>query len=737
MPAADAAPQQPKKPAPNPTKTALDKAAALVKEGKPEEALTVLRAATLDVKKRRGVGHPDLLPIYDAAGEILVETDPRGKAESLYEKSIVIRELLQKKGKLDDEAKLGRTWLLLARVRLAAGKLEQALAAAGSAVKTLERAGGPRHDDTQAAWEVFDRIVVSFEDLLGPEDPATRQARDRSASLAEAHGRLASAIDTRRVSLAGLQNRGGNDSPAALEEFGRIQRLLLEAGRTDEAIAEQEKFIESVTADEPEKKSAPARLEALRLLGEMQLAAESFTAATAAFDKALEVSKTLFDGNHPEVRLDRLNVLAVEARRGRFPDAATVGEIVAGPDEEECSPALVRALARAAEILAAGGDAEAARGFAARAIECDADLPTIPAGTRIENRLLLARCLLQVRNTAEARPLLEESLREADSRFGPGDARTLLLTLALAECNALEGLPDEATALLRRVLDRGLPRRDFARDREFARVVGVVARVAPAQSGTPTAPAAPSLWDDFVATRQASHGDDHAAAALARVLAGGDSLAAGAPRDAVRFLEPAVTALEAALGAKHPDVAAALLLLGVAQREEEQRDEATRSLERALGIWEEKAGPDHDATLAATQALALTKVAEDRAAEALPLLERLQATYAKRPPPTSWNVAQVLVPLAGAYLEKSDKDRARETATSAAKLDCWQPQRGAPAAELEHRALALADLAGFLKSVGEEEAGTDAQRRARGIATRLDNPRRVFTEIDRRAAARN
>jgi hypothetical protein len=83
---------------------------------------TGLVAATLDVKKRRGVGHPDLLPIDDAAGEILVETDPKQKAESLAEKSIAIREKLQAEGQLDDDALLGRTWLLLARARLAAGR---------------------------------------------------------------------------------------------------------------------------------------------------------------------------------------------------------------------------------------------------------------------------------------------------------------------------------------------------------------------------------------------------------------------------------------------------------------------------------------------------------------------------------------------------------------------------------------------------------------------------------------
>jgi hypothetical protein len=221
------------------------------------------------------------------------------------------------------------------------------------------------------------------------------------------------------------------------------------------------------------------------------------------------------------------------------------------------------------------------------------------------------------------------------------------------------------------------------------------------------------------------------------VLAGGSRLAAGVPQDAIRFLEPAVPALEATRGAEHPDVAGALLILGLAQRDAANTAAAEQSLERALAIWEAKAGESHAATLAATQALALTKVADDRAAEALPLLERLQATYEKQPPESDWRLAEVLVPLATAYLAKADADRARVAATTAAKLDCWQPRRGASAAELEHRALALADVAGILKTIGEESAGTDAQRRARALATRLDNPRSVFAEIDQRSAARN
>jgi tetratricopeptide (TPR) repeat protein len=729
-----AAPPQPKKAAVSPTKAALDKAAALVKEGKPEDALAVLRAATLDVKKRRGVGHPDLLPIYDAAGEILVETDPKQKAESLAEKSIAIREKLQADGQLDDEAPLGRTWLLLARARLAAGKLEPALEAATTAVKVLDRTRGPGHDDTTSAWETLERIVVSFEDLLGPEQEVSLAARERLAALDESYGRLAPAIETRRLSLAALRKGSGNESPAATAEFDRLQRLLVESGRADEAIADQEALIETLGTDKP---SAPARIEALRLLGEMNVAAERFTAATTAFETALAASEAAFGRNHPSARLDRLNILSVEAARGRAPDAQTVRETVAGPDEEEPSPALARALARAASLLLEGGDAEAARGFASRAIECESAWEAIPPATRIEHRLLLARCLLDTRVTAEARPLLEESLRDAESQVGPGDPRTLRTMAALAECNVLDGLPTEATALLQRVLDRGLPRRDFACDRELARIIGLAARVSPAPAAGAQEPQASSLWDAFVTMRQRLDGDDHPATAHARVLAGGSRLAAGVPQDAIRFLEPAVPALEAARGAEHPDVAGALLILGLAQRDAANTAAAEQSLERALAIWEAKAGESHAATLAATQALALTKVADDRAAEALPLLERLQATYEKQPPESDWRLAEVLVPLATAYLAKADADRARVAATTAAKLDCWQPRRGASTAELEHRALALADVAGILKTVGEESAGTDAQRRARALATRLDNPRAVFTEIDQRSAARN
>lgn len=735
----EAAPPQPKPPAkkaaPNPTTAALEKAAALRKDGKPEDALEVLRIATREVKKRRGVGHADLLPIYDAAGEILVETDPKEMAESLYEKSIAIRERLQRERRLRDEEALGRTWYLLARVQLAANKVEDALESATKAVRILDATRGPAHDDTLAAWELLARGVATCEDLLGPDDPASRRAREGLSALNEAYGRFAEAIDSRRTMLATLEKRHGRDSGEASVEMIRLHRLLLDSGLAGEAIDAQERL----AAEEPDDPAAvEARLAALRLLAELHLAAEHFTAATDACERALAASEARFGKNHPEVRYDRLALLSVETRRGRGPDASVIGETVTGPEEEEIPPALVRALSRAAAVLLERGDVEDARACASRAIDGEESWKGIPPAARLEHRLLLGRCLLAMKSP-EARGVLGEAVAEARTALGPGAALTSLLELCLAECEPLEDDDGNKTDLsvptVRRVMERGLPRRDFVQEREIARIIAaVVKRASSDPSGPQDAPPA-SLWDAFIESRARQFGEEHPATATARLLAGGARLAARDPQAALPLLRAGEAALEKSLGENHPDVGGALLLVGLCEQAADD-DAAEKSLERALSIWTKVAGDDNEATVAATHALAMTKVGADRTAEALPLLERLRMAYEAQGPRDAWRTAEVLVPLAVAYLARKDKERALGAALAAAKLDCWQP-RGMSPAKLEHRALTLASLAGVLRAVGEEDAGTDAQRRARGLATRLENPRSVITEVDRRAKAAN
>lgn len=735
-----AAPPQPKPPAkkaaPDPTTVALEKAAALRKAGKPEEALEVLRVATRDVKKRRGVGHADLLPIYDAAGEILVETDPRAKAESLYEKSIAIRERLKKERRLPDEAALGRTWYLLARAQLAATKVEAALESATKAVRILDAARGPAHDETLSAWEVLARAVATCEDLLGPDDPASRRAREVFSSLNEACGRFAEAIESRRTMLAALEKRHGPDSRESIEEVMRLNRLLLDSGRPGEAIAAHEHLAAGESTD---RAATEARLAALRLLADLHLAAEHFTAATEACERALATSETLYGKNHPEARLDRVAAIAVETRRGRGPDASVIADVVAGPEEEDFSPALVRALARAADALLERGDAEDARVFASRAVESEEAWKGIPATARFEHRLLLGRSLLALKNP-EARGVLGAAAIEARSTLGPGAALTSLLELALAECEPGEDddgnpLPDLAVPTVQRVLERGLPRRDSTQELAIARsIASVVSRASSAQDNAKDPPPA-TLWDAWIASRTRQFGEEHPVTATAKLLAGGTRLAARDPEAALPLLREGAATLEKRLGNDHPDVGGALLLVGLCERAAGD-DAAERSLERALSIWTKVAGDENEATIAATHALAMMKVAADRTTEALPLLERLQTVYETQGTHDAWHTAEVLVPLAVAHLDRKDKDRALAVASAAAKLDCWQP-RGLHASDLEQRALTLASLAGVLRSVGEEDAGTDAQRRARGLATRLENPRPVLTEVDRRATGTN
>ena len=155
---------------------AIEKARTLREEGKHEEALDALRVATREVKQAEGETAPNLLPIYELAADILVETAQTEKATALLEKAIELHRTLLAESRHPDPACYGRTLLVEHRHHAAERKIEPALDTAKRAWLLLDVHAGPSADDTQRAAEAFAKSLATFHELLGPDHDATLAA---------------------------------------------------------------------------------------------------------------------------------------------------------------------------------------------------------------------------------------------------------------------------------------------------------------------------------------------------------------------------------------------------------------------------------------------------------------------------------------------------------------------------------------------------------------------------------
>ena len=717
---------------------ALEKAAKLHESGEPEQALGVLRGATRDVKKAKAPGDPSLLPIYDLAADILVETKQHEKAESLLRKIVGMRERIFDEGDSEQAEPLGNAWLLLSRSLSSAGKLEPALLAAKQAVVVLDTAFGPSHEATTKAREAVREALAAFDELLGPDDPATLKARTELTTLQESLGQYPEAIASRQRNLDAMRKKLGEDHPDVLAETGQLSRLLLVAGRAKEAIAGQERALAAATAnalkaaaaaEEPPETAMASRevIDASRMLGELHVAAEQFTTAERILGKRLSDDRARIGEDHPETVLDRLLLIDLAHRRGRAgKEAADTGRLADRLLEFEgdarATATAVRGLLLAADLLVRHGDPSKARKWSAKAISLKEDPSGDKPGGLVEARTSLGAALVAMEDYAEAIPLLEEAVWEAERSFGPGDVRTLAAVSLLAECFVADDDRESAAYLVDRVLDRRVPRPDTMFEADLAAIVDETAAAAP-------------LREKFIALRREQFGDDHPNAALAMLFLGQARASAGDFEAASTWYEQARKIQEKALGGDHPEVAATLLASAEARRRGGNLKEAGENATTSLGIWEKKAGPRHPGTLAAIGTLARIRIDEEKPADAIALLVRLREGLEKEGGGTPGERARVLIRLADLQAREGDKAGGLAAADAAAGLDCWEPTSSADEGEVESLAVALTALSKVYGALGEDAKATSTLRKARGLATQCDNPRRILDRIDRTSSS--
>jgi len=711
----------------------LAKAADLRAKGSFDEALEVLRQATRTVKQSAGDEATELLPVYELAVEILIETDAFDKAAALLDKSLALHAtLLAAAGGFEPKltASHARALLLEGRMHSHAGRLIPAVESAARAARMLDRAAEPAAADVPRAVVQLEAAAGAVGKLLGPTHESVLEANLLVAQALESIGRCDAAAARRATRLAAMREAAGPADPDALVEACHIARLRMDAGKVAAAVADLETALEAAP---PETRGYAA---AVRTLGRLQMAAEHFTEARQAYLRAADID-TATPGAMPFAPLhDRLLAGMVEFQGGR--KQAPIGELDAAvaalpeemPGSDPSAPAFVEGLRDAAEIALAVGRNQQAKELGARGLALAQACPGLSAAERTAMTVAAARPLVVGDETEEAKAALEQVVREADEQIGHSHPQTQSAVLALAECLAATA-PASATPLVERLLSSGAISPTTETEERLVRLIESVAAKQQADGTGRTA----SAWgDELLRLRREQWGADHPRVATTCLTLAAGRLGSGDSDAAIARCREAIAIQEKALKKDHPEVAAGLLIMAEAHRLNGNFDDAAAALSRSLAIWEAKAGTRREVTLVAVRSLAGIRLAQGRGSDALPLLERLLAAGGDTALAHPARHARLLVQLAGALATTDAKERSRRCLNEALSLPCFEAANGRADSEIRQLVFTLAEAARLLAVLEDQPAATETIRRARGLAIDLKSPRDTLTLIDEIAA---
>lgn len=709
----------------------LRQAIALRTAGKAEEALEELREGVRDVKQARGDGHPDLLPLYDLAAEILFETDQMEKAEPLLDKVVRIRERLIAEGDTAERGPLAASLLLLGKVHSSRGELEDVIDSVSRAVLLYGATYGPMHSDTLRANAEFTQAVELFDETLGADHEAAIHAREALAVSQEALGKYAAALESRRL-LHNVKSSVYGDSDArTLREAQRLAEAGCYVGENRAGIDLLRRNIDAAMTGNA---TAAEMSESLRTLGRLQLASDEFSAASASFREAMAIDeRSSTDPRHPRLLLDRVLAAGVIVRREGTTSAIVEELDSVGADlltidafDEQLAYEGIEALIAATKVMLDAQLFDSAHVAAERAAQLSRELVLDPDEVTlqmVESQIALAKVGLAKGGGEAIRQIAENALTNMEQFAGPASWATLDLMVLVAECAMAQGDFGAAQDLLTYIFECDLPRLDYASEQRLANVVAAVAVAEPGESR--------KITDRYLAVRQRQFGEESKAVADAEVCLANAYQSRREWEAAVLHYERALAMQRRVLDPNHPEIAACLLPLSRAYRALRRPEEARDVLEQALAIWEAAVGSSHPVTLETVKALALSHLSLAEQSRAIPLMERLRDAYLEDKASDGEEVTRLLVRLAKLYAETGQREAAGECLNQAIDWGWWQMEPSTNTAdEIFKAAVLVAELADIFQQLKEPAAARSAERRARSLASLLDDPQAANEAID-------
>jgi hypothetical protein len=742
----------------------LEKAAALQAAGKFEDALELLRNESREVRKIEGEESPKVLLVNDVAAEILLDQGVSEKSEAILEKAenllgktIASREAMITAGQVDQALVQGKSFLTLAKVRMAAKRTRGAIDAAASGLPLLDQGFGPHSDEVRQALDLLDEAVDAMDSLLGPKNPTTLEVREKAARVFESYGQFDRAITHQQRIVAGYAAGAVTTGDKATEALEHLVYLMRVTGRADDAIAVLRAAPAAPSASQPSR---------LRLLGDLQLAANRFRSAHVSMESMIPPGSA---DTSPATTASRLCRLVVSIRQGHanaVPDwfGKTIEPLLKSSGRG--ATAAVDVLLMAGDILLALDDAPAAIEPLTKALglagqtekstkkrppsrrtkpgakgqqptpETPEIVPAVPRATSVlvaEAAGRLTAAHLSAGEADAARQVAEPALATAALALGPGDARVAYLRVLLADAVRAAGDTAAGIALGARALDYGLPRPD---DVWEERVTAVYDRLAAADgklapdSTLPESEGKDDLREAYVAERERQFGKQHRYVASAWGCFGNARLAAGDWAGAAGFYSRSLDLQRAILGNDHPDVAATLSLQAHAMRLAGNAAEAAQTAAQAATAWERIAGPNHPGTLAALDILATASIQAGIRDGVVESLKRLCAASSITDPARQ---TRYLVQLAE-VTAKADRATATTSLHAAMKLPCWDlTAKHSPSQRLQLAATA-ARASRVFNVIGDPGASTEAIQKARALVMNQPNTRELHERLDRLAS---
>jgi len=337
--------------------------------------------------------------------------------------------------------------------------------ASGGSDEALRVLAGARALAEDLQWSASRRLglkVVEFEiafytdrfedaerladELLGdPQLEPGRQVRVRSlrAATFERRGRFADALAAHDETLALVERLRGPDHPEIASVLGNRATTLWQMTRHEEARQSLLRALAIRTAVNGD--GAPVVGELYRQLGDVENARQEFEAATAHYERAIEIHRAANDDTGLSLALVNLSIvrgrLNDHVTAGRLGDEAIVaGERAFGPDAPQLARLLVNRGDTRFEVgELAQGVAELERALAILVAKLPADDLSIAT-----TRLSLSRFFAQLGRADEAIALYQTGMRTLEARFSHDRPRIVSLAWSYAVLLDVAGRPEEA-----------------------------------------------------------------------------------------------------------------------------------------------------------------------------------------------------------------------------------------------------------------------------------------------------
>lgn len=608
--------------------------------GQVAEALADLRAANTLIKKAKGEGHPDVLPVLDLAGLTLLENGQYAEAQNPLQKAAALREDLRAAGKPVSAVEEAASLVALGRARMAVGAFD-------------------------AAAEPLDKAVGLFDSSIGPLHASTLAARERLAEVRFGLGDLAGG----RTLVEQVLERRRTQAGAEAERLAAAAAVASARGWAGDAAAASQVLVAAL-GDRGRSRAVQAAVPAvLRQLAEFQDVAGDPDAARATLERAAAIDGETSGPGTAAVLLDRLLGCVLEARQGDAAAAvAAVPALVQAAEDRGAhdDPLAAAAIRAAAAVHLAAGDAAAAAGLFRKALELDTRLLGAEHPDRAADEAGLARSLALSGDLKSARPLFDHAVTVCKRSVGPFHPQSLGLLAEQGACAAEAGDLATAAAALDTLIEHGVAYRGEAAEVTLCRLAdGVAALEERAGHGDRAAAVRESLVD----LRQRQFGPQHERVADVLVKLAQARQLAGAHPAAVPLFERALAIVEASKSAADVEVAAILAPLATSYRAEGENGRAETALARGLAIWDATVGPDHPVAIATVKPLALVRLALGKNAEALPLMKRLLAAYDADPATQPLDTIRLLKKIAQVQEALGDTEAARKSHERAVALE--------------------------------------------------------------------